>query len=48
MASVSTPAKTVYRFFGIELFFNDFKTPGLALAAAQPQTELTTIRDESF
>ena len=47
MASLSTPAKTVYKFFGVFSLFNDIITPGLAFAAAQPQTEFTIITDVS-
>ena len=34
VASLSTPAKTVYKFFGVFSLFNDIITPGLAFAAA--------------
>ena len=45
VASLSTPAKTVNKLLGSFSFCNDSKTPGLALAAAQPQTEFTTITE---
>ena len=41
VASLSTPAKTVNNFSGVFSLFNESLTPGRALAAAHPQTELT-------
>src|SRR5690606_35630397 len=43
-ASVSTPAKTVTKWSGFLLFCMLNLAAGLALAAAQPQTEFTTTR----
>ena len=42
VASRSTPAKTVTKLVGFASFDKDKRTAGLALAAAQPQTEFTT------
>ena len=42
MASRSTPAKTVVSLEGKTSFSSESLTPGLAFAAAHPQTELTT------
>src|SRR6056297_484763 len=43
-ASISTPAKTVTKLFGFLLFCRLNLAAGLALAAAQPQTEFTTTK----
>ena len=45
VASLSTPAKTVNKLLGIFSFCNDANTPGLAFAAAHPQTEFTAIME---
>ena len=44
VASKSTPAKTVTSVLGFFSFANEIRTPGLAFAAAQPQTEFTTTK----
>ena len=43
VASLSTPAKTVAKLSGVIGLDNEIFTAGLAFAAAQPHTELTTI-----
>ena len=45
VASLSTPAKTVNRLVGVFSFCNEPRIPGLAFAAAHPQTEFTIIID---
>src|ERR1041385_2821378 len=42
VASMSCPAKTVTNFSGFLSPCNDIRTPGRAVPAAQPQTELST------
>jgi len=44
VASLSTPAKTVTRLVGLFAFCKLTLAAGLALAAAQPQTEFTTTK----
>ena len=44
VASLSTPAKTVTKLSGLFSFFKEAYAPGLALAAAPPQTEFTTTK----
>src|SRR5690606_18527719 len=44
VASISKPANTVYKLSGFLLFAKLILAPGLAFAAAQPQTEFTTTR----
>ncbi len=42
--SVSTPAKTVVKLLGVLSNCKDAITPGLAVPAAQPQTEFTMTK----
>ena len=44
VASLSTPAKTVTKELGTFSLSKENLTPGLAFAAAQPQTEFTTTK----
>jgi len=44
VASLSTPANTVTKFVGRFSFSKLIRAPGLAFAAAQPQTEFTTTK----
>lgn len=48
VASLSTPANTVMSCAGVLSLASDIRTPGRALAAAQPQTEFTTTSVEPF